>query len=111
MIWLALAMEAVWLLAISFALASLIKHVATLQLAREAGPLPLVRPDFDHDGPDVGVRVPPDLMQILYDRGGPDRHAIPRRRGHGVVPGPGTYGGDSCCPGEPCDGGNGKRCG
>ncbi len=69
MSWVALAVISAWLLVVSFVLAGLVRHVATIQLAGQAGPLPLRPYDFEADGPEVGMVVPTEVADVLLDHG------------------------------------------
>ena len=56
-----LALVSIWLLVLTIIVASLVRVVATLGLARDAGPLPFESVDFDGDGPVVGIALPSEL--------------------------------------------------
>jgi hypothetical protein len=59
---------AIWLLVLSLVVVGMVRHVATLELARQAGPLPLLHYDFDRDGPEIGAAVPVAVADLLSAR-------------------------------------------
>ncbi|MDX2343261.1 MAG: hypothetical protein QNL12_05780 [Acidimicrobiia bacterium] len=65
MIWVALAGLAVWLLVLTVLLVGVVRHVAEVHLAEEAGPTPRVLFDFSRSGPPVGSRLPTLVERLV----------------------------------------------
>jgi hypothetical protein len=67
--WIAIGVLAAWMLVLSLLYAGLVRFVATLGLAREAGALPLLPIDFDADGPEIGASLPADVVNVFSGHG------------------------------------------
>lgn len=67
MIWIAIGGLTVWLLVLTIGLAAVVHYLGTLNLAREAGPLPLATLDLDAAGPAIGSELPSEALLALPD--------------------------------------------
>lgn len=64
-VWVALALLGAWMLVLTALVAGLIRHVAEVRLALEAGKPPEVSFDFARSGPQVGSHLPRAVHSLL----------------------------------------------
>jgi hypothetical protein len=68
MMWVIFAILAAWMLGLTLIISGLVRHIATLQLGREAGPLPILQPNLEA-GPEIGSAVPVEIQTRLLSYG------------------------------------------
>jgi hypothetical protein len=58
-----------WLLALTIILAAMARNIASIELARSAGPVPVATLDLDQTGPQAGASLPDDLVAVAQSAG------------------------------------------